>query len=107
MPEHKPESEKERAWWAWWQTHGEAHLTLLLREDWNPTGLADTPASEYATYATRLGGLLREGISEDEVARFLTDARTGAMGLPAAPQDDQRVAAAVHSWYVVAHRAAE
>jgi hypothetical protein len=102
-----PEPDREHAWWDWWQTHGQPHLTRLLREDWNPIGSVDVPASEYASYATRIGGLLREGVSEDEVATFLADARTGAMGLPADPEEDRRVAAVVHAWYLDARRAAE
>jgi hypothetical protein len=105
MAEQEPES--ARAWWTWWQTHGEGHLTLLLREDWNPIGTDDVPASEYASYATRLGGHLREGASEDQIAAFLSEARTGSMGLPARPDEDRRVAEAVHAWYLVAHRAGE
>ena len=104
---HEPESERERAWWTWWQSHGQAHLTRLLREEWNPIGSDDVPASEYDSYATRLGGLLREGVSEEQVATFLADARTGAMGLPADPDADGRVAAALHAWYLDARRAAE
>lgn len=102
-----PDPDKEHAWWAWWHSHGQVHLTRLLREDWNPIGVEDVPASEYASYATRLGGLLREQISEDQVAAFLADARTGAMGLPAHPEDDRRAAALVHAWYLDARRAAE
>jgi hypothetical protein len=101
-----PDPDKEHAWWTWWRSHGQAHLTRLLREDWNPIGFDDVPASEYASYATRLGGLMREGVSEDQVATFLADARTGAMGLPAHPNDDRRVAVMVHAWYLDARRAA-
>jgi hypothetical protein len=104
---HEPEPERERVWWAWWQSHGQAHLTRLLREEWNPIGSAEVPASEYDSYATRLGGLLREGLSEDQLATFLADARTGAMGLPADPDEDRRVAAVVHAWYLEARRGAE
>jgi hypothetical protein len=49
--------------------------------------------------ATRIGGLLREGVSEEELTTFLEDARKGAMGLPADRDEDQRVAAAVRAWY--------
>lgn len=65
------------------------------------------PADEYANYATRLGGLLREGVSEDEIAEFLEDVRTGALGLPAHPDEDRRVATLVHARYLAARRAAE
>jgi hypothetical protein len=100
----RAEPERERAWWTWWESHGQAHLTRLLREEWNPIGYSDVPASEYDAYATRLGGILREGASEDEIADYLADVRTGAMGLPAHPDDDRRVAASVHAWYAHAHR---
>ena len=85
----------------------EGALTRLLRDDWNPIGADDLPADEYASYATRLGGLLREGISEDEIATFLEDVRTGSLGLPARPDEDRRVAALVHVRYLDARRAAE
>ncbi len=103
----RAEPEREREWWAWWERHGEAHLTRLLREDWNPLGSEDVPASEYASYATRIGGLLREGVSEDQLASFLAEARTGAMGMAADPESDGRVAGVVHRWYLDARRTAE
>jgi hypothetical protein len=101
------ESAKERAWWSWWSAEGEGALTRLLRDEWNPIGADDVPADEYASYATRLGGLLREGTSEDEIATFLEDVRTGSLGLPARPDEDRRVAALVHVQYLDARRAAE
>jgi hypothetical protein len=87
----------ERQWWSWWRAEGQDAMTRLLREHWNPIG--DVPADEYAGYATRIGGLLREGVSEEELTTFLEDARKGAMGLPADRDEDQRVAAAVRAWY--------
>jgi hypothetical protein len=79
----------------------------VLREEWNPVGGDDVPASEYGSYATRLGGLLREGVSEGEIAAYLEEARMGALGLPAQSEEDQRVAGIIHSWYLTARRAAE
>ena len=89
--------DRERLWWSWWRTDGQDAMTRLLREHWNPIG--DVPADEYAGYATRIGGLLREGVSEEELARFLADARTGAMGQPPHPEEDGRVAALAREWY--------
>jgi hypothetical protein len=86
-------------WWDWWNASGQAHLTRLLREDWNPIGSEDTPADEYASYATRIGGLLHEGASVDQLTMFLSDARTGAMGLQADGDGDRRAASAIHDWY--------
>ena len=102
-----PDPDKDHAWWSWWRAEGQGALTRLLRDEWNPIGFDDVPANEYASYATRIGGLLREGVSEDEVATFLADARTGAMGLPADPEQDRRVAGVVRAWYLDARRAAE
>ena len=73
-----------REWWSWWRAEGQEAMTRLLRDQWNPIG--DVPADEYAGYATRLGGLLREGVAENELTTFLSDARVGAMGLPADPE---------------------
>jgi hypothetical protein len=103
----RPDPDKEHAWWSWWRAEGQGALTQLLRDEWNPIGSEDVPADEYASYATRLGGLLREGVSEDEIATFLEDVRTGALGLPAHPDEDRRVAALVHARYLDARRAAE
>jgi hypothetical protein len=103
----QPESAKARAWWSWWSSEGEGALTRLLRDDWNPIGADDLPANEYASYATRLGGLLREGVSEEEIATFLEDVRTGSLGLPARADEDRRVAALVHERFLDARRAAE
>jgi hypothetical protein len=100
-----PESETKRDWWSWWSAEGEGPLTRLLRDEWNPIGSDDVAADEYAAYATRLGGLLREGVSADEIARFLADTRTGALGLPPDPDEDRRAAQQVRDWYAGARRA--
>jgi hypothetical protein len=89
---------REHEWWAWWRANGQEHITRLLREEWNPIG--DVPADEYAGYATRIGDLLREGVSEERLGTFLADVRTGAMGLPADLEADQRVARMTHEWYL-------
>jgi hypothetical protein len=75
-------------------------MIRLLCEQWNPLG--DVPADEYAAYATRIGDLLREGVSEDELSTFLADVRTGAMGLPADLEADQRMAKMTRAWYLEA-----
>jgi hypothetical protein len=107
MAETLPDPDKEHAWWSWWRADGQDTMTRLLRDEWNPIGSDDVPKDEYASYATRLGGLLREGVSEDEIATFLEDVRTGALGLPARTDEDRRVAGLVHARYLDARRAAE
>lgn len=102
-----PDPDPAHAWWAWWRAQGHAALTRLLRTEWNPIGEDDVPDDEYASYATRLGDLLREGIPEEEIVSFLSQTRTGALSLPASADDDRRVAAQVHAWYFDARRAAE
>ena len=99
-----PDSDKEHAWWAWWRAEGQRTVTHLLHDEWNPTHF-DVPEDEYATYATRIGGLLREGASEDEIVRFLGDVRSGSLSLPAHPDEDQRVASELRDWYSAARRA--
>jgi hypothetical protein len=96
--------DREQLWWDWWRSTGQELMSRLLREQWNPIGDDDVPADEYASYATRIGGLLREGVSEDQLTTWLSDARTGAMGLPAAPDDDRAVARLIHEWYAEARR---
>ena len=102
-----PDPDKEHEWWAWWNANGQQRVTRMLRDDRNPLGGNDVPADEYAGYATRLGGLLREGVSSDELSRFLGEARTGAMGLAADPDADRRVAGLVHDWYHTTRRPVE
>ena len=99
--------DRDHAWWAWWRSGAQEELTRLLREQWNPLGSQDLPAEEYASYATRIGDLLREGVSTEELAAYLEEVRAGALGLERHPEEDRRVAAAVHDWYRDARRGAE
>jgi hypothetical protein len=96
--------DREQLWWDWWRTSGEELMTRLLRDEWNPIGDDDVPADEDAGYATRIGGQLRDGVSEDQLTAWLSDARTGAMGMPADPDRDRRVAQLIHEWYAAARR---
>jgi hypothetical protein len=97
--------DREQLWWDWWRASGQEPVARLLHEQWNPIGGDDVPADEYSSYATRIGGLFREGVSEDQLMTWLSDARTGAMGLPADADEDRRVARLLHAWYAEArHR---
>jgi hypothetical protein len=96
--------DREQLWWDWWRRSGQELMSRLLREQWNPIGEDDVPADEYASYATRIGGLLREGVSEDQLTTWLSDARTGAMALPASPEEDRAVALLIHEWYAEVRR---
>jgi hypothetical protein len=95
---------REQLWWDWWNSSGQVHATRMLREQWNPGGDSDTPADEYAGYARRIGDLLREGVSEDQLTNWLADVRTGAMGLPADADADRTVARSIHEWYAEVRR---
>jgi hypothetical protein len=95
---------REQQWWDWWNSSGQLHLTRMLREQWRPNADSETPADEYAAYATRIGDLLREGVSEDQLTTWLGDVRTGAMGLPADTDADRAVARAIHQWYAEVRR---
>jgi hypothetical protein len=95
---------REQLWWDWWNSSGQVHATRLLRERWNPLGDEDVPVEEYASYARRIGDLLREGVSEDQLTAWLGDVRTGAMSLPAAVNADREVAKAIHAWYAEVRR---
>jgi hypothetical protein len=79
-------------------------MSRLLGEQWNPLGDDDLPADEHAGHATRIGGQLREGVSEEQLTTWLSDARTGALDLPAAPEQDHAVALLIHEWYAEARR---
>jgi hypothetical protein len=96
--------DRAQLWWDWWRASGQEPVARLLREQWNPIGDDELPADEYSSYATRIGGLLREGVSEDQLTTWLSDARTGAMGLPADTDEDSRVAQLLHEWYAEARR---
>jgi hypothetical protein len=96
--------DREQLWWDWWRASGQEPVTRVLREQWNPIGDDELPPDEYASYATRIGGLFREGVSEDQLTTWLSDARTGAMGLPADADEDGRVARLLHAWYAEARR---
>jgi hypothetical protein len=54
--------------------------------------------------AQALARQLREGVSEEQLTAWLSDARTGALGLPAAPEQDHAVALLIHWWYAGAGR---
>lgn len=56
------------------------------------------PRDEYDSYVSRIWTLLSRRPSESEIAAQLGHYRVEAMGLPAAPQDDLRVASKLVDW---------
>lgn len=96
----QPTRLEPRAWARWWRLTGRKDLDRLLRHSWDPIGLDDEwPDDEYDCMADPLAEMLRRGASIDEIARALSDHRIDHFGAPADPDSDQRVAAALISWY--------
>jgi hypothetical protein len=87
-------------WQAWWKHQGSEGVSVILSRDWNPIGV-DWP-DEYSSYAGRVGRMLREGAGAEAIAAELGAARTDSMGLPAQPEADAAVAAALIAWYATA-----
>jgi hypothetical protein len=85
-------------WQAWWEREGREGLNELLLSEWNPIGIG-VPRDEYSSYAGQMGKLLYESGSEQDIAAYLHEARTSAMGLPPRPERDRRVASLAIAWY--------
>jgi hypothetical protein len=86
-------------WQAWWKREGRDGLNALLLTEWNPIGTR-VPENEYSSYAGHIGRLLRERVSEADIAAYLHGVRTERMGLSPDRYSDRRVAAQVFGWYV-------
>ena len=57
-------------------------IARVLREDWNPIGLAGLPADEYDGYVGGVYRLLAENATPDRVAAHLARVETESTGLP-------------------------
>jgi len=88
------------AWRTWWKRVGENELRAVVMESWDPIGVSFAPEAhdEYDAYLGRIAVRLRDGISDAELARFLTDLATG-FGLGPRPEADHEAARAIRRWY--------
>jgi hypothetical protein len=62
-------------------------VSAILFEHWDPIGVRAIggPESEYINYVPQLIGLAQRGASALELAGFLAEAESGAMGLSISP----------------------
>ena len=67
----------------WWKRRGGAGVRRILMQEWDPIGVdgIPEPADEYDTYVGAVGRMLREGATDEELARYLVDIRENRMGL--------------------------
>ena len=95
-------------WHMWWKAAGHQGLSQQLMLWWDPIGVKDIPEAqgEYDGYAGRLGRMLREGKTEQELAALLSDAEAG-MGMRPRPELDAFVAAKLIDWFAAAMRELE
>ena len=85
-------------WRRWWRTAGERELRVIAMERWNPIGVPDLPADEYDAYLGRIAVRLRDGVSTEELAAFLSDL-SEYIGVESAPDADEAAASAMRAWY--------
>ncbi len=93
-----------RAWAGWWRSDGLPALRLLAIEHWDPLGVYDRPqaADAYDAYLQRAVALLRKGGGADDLARYLGDVRTKALGRGENEVVDEAFAERVVVWYAEA-----
>lgn len=75
-------------------------------ESWDPIGVADFPeaADEYDSYLPKVGSLLRESASTEEIVGYLTGVRTERIGLLPDRSADETAAARALAWYAGAFK---
>ena len=95
------QSVRVSGWEEWWRERGGAELRRLLREEWDPIGVADYPDAldEYDSYVGPLASRLRDGASEDDVYEYLTSVRRKTMELFSDQNADRATARRIDGWY--------
>jgi hypothetical protein len=93
-------------WQMWWKTVGHRELYDLLMLWWDPIGVKNIPEAqgEYTGYAGRLGRMLREGASEQELVASLAEAER-SMRLGPKGERNALVAGKLIEWYARSMRA--
>ena len=94
---------KPFAWRRWWSVVGLPALRIMAIEHWDPLNVYDDPshADEYDAYLDRVGRMLRRGKGSAEIAHYLGQVRTKAMGLDESETTDELFADRVSAWYAV------
>jgi hypothetical protein len=90
----------------WWKRGGGAAVRRILMAEWDPIGVDGIPeaADEYDSYVGVVGQMLRDGTTDEELARYLADIRENYMGLGPSSTGrelDGAVAAHLVRWYDV------
>jgi len=68
-------------------------IRTILNRDWDPIGVANVVADEYDSYINDLYWMLRDGSTEEAIAKHLLSIETGAMGYAGRPLPElQRIA---------------
>jgi hypothetical protein len=88
---------------AWWSAHGLPQLRLLAIEHWDPLNVYEDPAraDAYDAYLERVGRMLRRGAGAEEIAHYLGQVRTKALGRGENEDADEEFADRVIAWYAV------
>ena len=91
-------------WHMWWKERGGRGVRRLLMDAWDPIGVRGVPeaADEYDAYVGAVGGMLHEGATEEELARYLRGIREDHMGLGPSGSGrarDREVAQRLSEWY--------
>ena len=91
----------KRPWRKWWRLRGKDELRNLVWSSWDPIDLRDeeSPRDEYDSYLLPLARLLAEGRPVEDVADYLGEVRTGAMGLDEDRAADLTAAREFVAWY--------
>ena len=81
----------------------------VLTEEWDPIGVREiaSAADEYGAYVGRVGRMLHEGASTEEIAHYLRYVRIERMGLASQHRPEEDVAATLVEWYGLEMRATE
>jgi hypothetical protein len=99
------------AWHTWWKRRGAYEINEILWDRWDPICAGfdppiKPPKDEYASYAGTVGGMLREGASAEEIARYLEETERDYIGLGHA-DDRTDLAREIVDWFQQEMRNAE
>jgi hypothetical protein len=87
-------------WRDFWRTRGMQELDGLLAESWPP--IAAASPGERESCAFRVASLLGSRAPRVALAEELGRIRRDELGLPAEPEEDERIAATITSWFTSA-----
>lgn len=70
-------------WSSWWKHNGKGTLRHLVMLHWDPIGISDhfEVWNEYDAYLPEIAGLLRKGVTEDELVNHLKHVERDKIGV--------------------------